>query len=551
MINDKSDLIRTRKSTKNLFFHGVLALTVANLIVKAVGLISKIALNRVVGSIGAGYYSSAYEIYAYLYVISTAGLPVALSIMIAKSRSKGRLLEARKIFDIAILLFLSIGFVFSSFMIAFSKQLSGIIGAPDTALCIVAIAPTMLFICISSCIRGYFQGYQLMGPTALSQLIEAICKVGIGVSLALWARSRGYADHIVASYTILGVTIGVLLGMIFLYIRKLFFKDSQYFSNLELSTEKRSTSHILKEMLKIAIPITLSSSVLSLTTVLDTLMVQKRLLAYGMSEMSVRIFYGDYTSLVISMFTLPTIFLYPIANSLVPVIATAHERGDKEREDRLRSLSVRIITIIAMPCAIGLGAFSKPILGLLMFKEDSVERASVWLSIASASVLFLGLISITNSFLNSVGKEKLPIISMLVGASVKLVSNYILLGKIGILGAPISTVLCYAVASSLNIIFVIKHVGVLPSVGKTLLRPFACAGISIGTSAVMYYFLPSRIDFKIGVLLAIALSAALYIILIFKSKTITEDELSVIPSSKKLIKLLRKLKILPKISENV
>lgn len=541
----KGDLIKTQKSVKNLFFSGVLVLTIANFLVKAVGLISKIALNRVVGSIGAGYYSSAYEIYAYLYVISTAGLPVALSIMISKSRSKGRLLETKKIFNIAIILFLIIGFLFSALMIALSPQLAEFIGARETSLCIVTIAPTMLFICLSSCMRGYFQGFQLMAPTAISQFIEAICKVGIGVSLALWAKSQGYSDSVVSAYTILGVTIGVFLGMIFLYVRKLFFKDELQINIDERVTDVKPTSTLLKEMLLIAIPITLSSSVLSLTTILDTIMVQNRLLEFGMNETTVKIFYGDYTSLVISLFNLPTIILYPIANALVPIISSAHERKDIKYEQKIRAFSLKLIVLIALPCAMGLGVFSKPVLDLLMFKEASVERAAPWLSIASASVIFLGLIAITNSFLNSAGHQRLPIISMLCGATVKLASNYILLGKIGILGAPISTVLCYLVASGMNIFFVVKCVGELPSIRKLFLMPFLCSLLSIGSSAVVYYFLSEIIFPKIALIFSIALAIFAYFLISMRTKTITENELLMMPGSKKLIKSLKKLKILP------
>ena len=386
-----------------------------------------------------------------------------------------------------------------------------------------------------------------MGPTAISQLIEAFCKVGIGVTLAIWARSKGYADHVVASYTILGVTIGVFLGMIFLYVRKMFFKDEEYFLDIDLDNQKRKTAELFKEMIRIAIPITLSSSVLSLTTVLDTVMVQNRLLDYGMNEISVRIYYGDYTSLVISMFTLPTIFLYPIANALVPVIATAHESGNKKREEMLRALGVRVVIIIAMPCAIGLSVFSKPILNLLMFKADSVERAGSWLSVAAVSVLFLGLISITNSFLNSVGKQKLPIISMIVGALVKLVSNYFLLGEIGIMGAPISTVLCYLAASTLNIAFVIKYVGSLPSINDAVLKPFGCATFAVLCSAITYYFIIAFINIRIATIASIFLASILYLLLIFKFKAITQEELALMPKSNLLIKLLRKIKFLPKI----
>jgi stage V sporulation protein B len=548
----KGEIEKPQRSIKNLFFSGVLVLAIANFLVKAVGLISKIALNRVVGSVGAGYYSSAYEIYAYLYVLSTSGLPVALSIMISKSRSKGRLLEAKKTLNIALTLFLIIGLTFSLIMIVFSRQLANFIGAPETFLCIIAIAPTMLFICLSSCMRGYLQGYQLMTPTAVSQFIEAICKVGIGVSLAVWARSRGDADYVVASWTILGVTCGVFFGMIFLYIRKAFFKESLYIPrDVMISEETKNAKLLLKEMLLIAIPITLSSSVLSLTTVLDTLMVQNRLLEFGMNEVGVRIYYGDYTSLVISMFTLPTILLYPIANAIVPIITTARERGNKEYEGRLRTLSIKMIALISIPCAVGLSVFSKPILELLMFKTDSVERAYPWLSIASISVIFLGIISITNAFLNSAGQQRLPIVSMLAGAIVKLVSNYILLARLGILGAPISTVLCYFVASGLNLFFVIKKVGRLPKIGIVFFSPFLCSFASICVCAMIQRLLSQIIMSRIATIIAIIMAVLSYLILILRTRTLSVEEIGVFPNAEKLIKMLTKFKILPKNSENI
>lgn len=533
------------KSTSRLFFTGVFILTISNVLVKAVGLISKIVLNRVVGSIGAGYYSSAYEIYAYLYVISTAGLPVALSILVSRCRARGRFKEAKKIFDISFVVFLVIGLIFSSLMIAFSDKIASFIGAPQTSLCIISIAPTMLFVCLSSCMRGYFQGYQLMQPTGTSQLIEAACKVGIGVAFAFFAKKQGYSDYVIAAYTILGVTIGVLLGMIYLYIKKLFFKEQSY--NLEYSQHEckdvRSRKELLKELFKIAIPITLSSSVLSLTTIIDTLMVQNRLLSTGMNEISVRVYYGDYTSLVISMFNLPTIFFYPIANALVPLISATREEGDEGKSEKIRTLSLRVITLISMPCAIGLGIFSYPILDLLMFKQSSVERAAPWLSVASVSVLFLGIIAATNTFLNASGKQKLPIISMIAGATAKLVSNYFLLGKVGMYGAPISTVICYICAATLNVYFVLKYVGRLPSIIKIFGLPFLISILSIG-SAVGIFILTGRIiPQKIATIVSIVLAIVLYVVLLFVFKGITKEDLHAIPGGNKAIKILKKLKI--------
>ena len=175
MVLKTKNIDGTKRSSASLFLSGVIILTVANVLVKTVGLISKIALNRVVGSVGAGYYSSAYEIYAFLHIISTTGLPVALSIMVSKSRARGRFKEAKKIFNMSFITFLIIGAVFAAGMILFSSNMAELISAPETTLCIIAVAPTILFVCLSSCFRGYFQGYQIMNQTAISQFIEACC----------------------------------------------------------------------------------------------------------------------------------------------------------------------------------------------------------------------------------------------------------------------------------------------------------------------------------------------------------------------------------------
>lgn len=538
----------TNKSATNLFFSGVLILTLANVLVKSMGLVSKIVLNTIVGSAGAGYYSSAYEIYAFLYIIATSGLPVALSIMVSKCRAQGRLKEARKIYNVAMVMFLIIGSLFAFLMIAFSKNIANFISAPETAICIVAVAPTILFISLSSCLRGYFQGYQLMKPTGISQFLEALGKVGIGVACAIWARSRGYEDHEVAAFTILGVTAGVFLGMVFLFIKKLFFNDKSHYEEvvLEYEPKSKSTKSIFKELLQIAIPITLSSCVLSLTIIIDTLMVQTRLLDFGMSEDLVRINYGDYTTLVVSLINLPTILIYPITNALVPLISGAIAKKNTQRVESMRALTIRVVNMISIPSALLLGVFSHGILKMMMFTDGSVDRAAPWLSLGSASVVFLGLISVTNAFLNTAGKQKYPIISMLCGAGVKIIANYILLAKIGIAGASISTVLCYLTAATLNIFFTVKFVGKLPSIQKIFGMPLLCGLVSTGLSAIIYLIFKTIIPEGIVTFISLVVLGISYIFFIIRTKTVTDEELKLLPFGEKIVSFLKKLRIFPK-----
>ena len=545
-----------KKSSANMFLSGVVILTIANIMVKSVGLISKIALNRIVGSTGAGYYSSAYEIYAFLHIISTTGLPVALSIMVSKSRARGRFKEAKKIFNISLVTFLIIGAFFAVAMIVFSQNVANLISAPETMLCIVAIAPTILFVCLSSCFRGFFQGHQMMNQTAISQFIEACCKVLIGVGFALWARAQGYPDHIVAAFTILGVTSGVFFGMVYLYIKKLLFKDKALNKEylVEINSKNgfcvceddncKSTKQLMKELLAIAVPITISSAVLSLTVIIDTFMVQRRLLAFGMGGDLVRIYYGDYTSLVVSMSNLPTVLFYPIASALVPLISASVEAKDYASSEKMRSLSLRVINMISIPCALGMSVFAFPLLELLMFKQDSVSRAAPWLSVASISVIFLGLIASTNTFLNTTGKQRLPIISMLVGAAAKLISNYFLVGSLGMYGAPLSTVVCYLCAAIMNIFFTVRYVGKLPDIKKSLLKPIACSAISIGLSALIYLLISTFIYSRIATVLCVFLAILGYLFLVVKTKTVTEEEFLMLPSGEKIVKCLKKIKFI-------
>ena len=146
------------KNTSKLFFSGVIVLTVTNLIVKAIGLMFKIPMNHIVGDEGMGYYNSAYTFYTYLYMVSTAGLPTAISIMISDSRAKRQLKQAKSIYRIAMTVFCIIGVVSMLIMFFGSGLMSKAIGAENTKYSIMAIAPTLFFICIASALRGYFQG---------------------------------------------------------------------------------------------------------------------------------------------------------------------------------------------------------------------------------------------------------------------------------------------------------------------------------------------------------------------------------------------------------
>ena len=528
---------KVKNSTK-LFFSGVVVLTVANLLVKAIGLLFKIPMNKVVGDTGMGYYTSAYTIYTFFYMISTSGLPIAVSILISESRTKGQLRQIKKIFRTTVALFFAIGLVGMLAMIFGADLFASMLKASPTSACIMAIAPTLFFICISSALRGYFQGFQQMVPTAVSELIEALCKLAVGIVLALYAIDQNYPIHIVAAYAAFGLTIGAGLGMIFLCISKLLFKETRYTAEFVeiagVSDETTPTSKILARLVKVALPITISASVMSLTNMIDMVIVQRLLQETGMSQLEATTVYGNYTTLAVPMFNLPPVLVYPISAAIIPLLSVAHSQGDKKRTRTIMESALRVAVLIGVPCAFGMSALARPILSLFFRVESSVEMAYPLLRLLAPSSLFVCILSITNAILQACGKERKPVISMLCGAVVKVVSNYFLIQIIGMRGTPISTFLCYLTVTCLNFRFVSKYADIVPNIRRVFLRPFIC-GLLCAATALGSYALVSRfIGNTVSTLVAIACAGIVYLFLIFFTGAVVAEDVRLLPKGDKI-----------------
>ncbi|MBE6598789.1 MAG: polysaccharide biosynthesis protein, partial [Ruminococcaceae bacterium] len=362
MAYDKADEKKGRcaKNRTKLFTKGVFILTAANIVIKLAGLLFKVPMNYIVGDTGMGYYGSAYSIYTFLYMLSTAGLPVAVSIMVAEGRSAGRFMQVRKVFRTALLIFCAVGCVGSGAMLIFAGRLAALIGSEPSVFCIAAIAPTLLFICISSAFRGYFQGCEAMIPIAVSQLIEALGKLILGIGAALYSIRMGYGIHVTAAYAVSGVSVGSLIGMLYLMAAKLFFRDPREGEGLHVSAETTSSAALLKRFAAISLPITVSSSVMSLSGMIDTVLIQRMLRLSGMGQEAATTLYGNYTSLALPMFNLPPVLIYPITCALIPLLTSARAVVDMKQTGRLVTSSLRAAVLIGMPCAIGLASLSYP-----------------------------------------------------------------------------------------------------------------------------------------------------------------------------------------------
>lgn len=526
------------------FFSGVAILAISTFIVKIIGLFYKIPMMIYLGAEGMGYFNSAYDIYSLFFVIATTGIPVAISILVSENKAQGRINNIKKIYKISLVVLGTLGFIGTFALLIFHSKMAELIRNDLAASSILAISPTLFLICISSAIRGYFQGNQMMLPTAISQVIEAVGKLLLGLGFAIIAINKGYSVPKVASYATLGLTLSIALSLLFLILFKLFYRIRNAH---ECLTSTDSNISITKQLLKIAIPITLSSTILSLTKIIDMTMILRRLNDIGYTQEQANSVYGAYSTMAVSIYNLPTTLVSAIALPLVPMLAASIETKDTVKEKSVMSSSLKLTALIGFPAGLGISVFSKPILSLLFStQEKEIEYVAPLLSLLGLSIFLASMITITNAILQAYQLVNKPIISMIAGTVVKVITSYSLIGneRINIYGAPISTFFSVVVIVSLNLYFIIKRTGKFESVYHIFIKPFIASMISIICGLGIYIILHSFVSTTILILSTILFVGIIYILTVLKLKVIDETEISMLPQGNSLLKLLKKSKLI-------
>lgn len=532
-------------SSKKRFVSGVSALTLSALLVKVIGLLYKIPLLHVLGAEGMGYFNAAYEIYTLFFVISTAGLPVAVSVLIAESAAGGRMKNVARIHKISFAIFAAVGAVGTLCMslgaLAFSRWLE----SEGAYLSILAISPTVLFVCASGAMRGFFQGCQNMVPTAISQVIEAVGKLVLGLTFALLAARRGCSIGACAAFAVLGVTAGTLISCLYLLIEKHAFRLVCPNDRVDLSVETRRD--IFRRLMLLAVPVTLSSSLAGVSRIVDMTMLLRRLQTVGFPADVSAAMYGSYSTLAVPVYHLPASLVAGISVALVPTLTAAIEEKNGQKASELIASSLRLCALVALPCGAGITLFARPILSLLFSGEgDSVALAAPLLTVLGLSVFSSCLAAVTNAVLHAYKKASLPIYSMLAGTAVKILSAYLLIGmrEVGIMGAPVSTLLCNLVSVALNLYYIDRETHFFASLPSLFARPLVATLLSVGGALISYNLL-YRYAFSetVAFLISLGLCGALYLLCSVRLGAFSREDMEMLPSGERLLAVLMKIKL--------
>lgn len=509
---------------------------------KILGAIYKIPLGNMLGNEGYALFLSSYNIYSVFLMLATAGLPVALSRMISAANSQGRTFQVRRTFRVAQSAFCILGIICTSIMLLFPDWLaSEVLHNPDASESIFVLAPSVLMCCIMSSYRGFTQGHGNMIPTTVGQVLEVLAKVIVGLALAWYLTSGGYDISVSSAGAVFGVTVGSLVALLYMMIAKRKLYGYEAVAQPDVPDSKSS---ILRELIRIGVPIALGSIVLSLVNLIDSSQCMGRLQdAAGFSYKEAKELYGTY-GYAQTLFNLPGAFITPLTISIIPAIVMNLSNGKRDDASKISEDSLRIAAAICLPMGVGLSVLSDPIIRVLY--SDLHESGPMLLFTLGFASIFVCMYLMSTAVLQANGNEKLTLISILTGGLVKIVVNYILVGNpdINIYGAPIGTLCCYLAMCIMNYIFMCKKLDKAPKLGRVLGRPLLSTLIMAVVAYGVYTLCASvlapvgRLNLIVDLGAAIVAAVAVYVVFAIKLRAITAEDMSLIPKGQKIARIL-------------
>lgn len=524
-------------SSHSRFIKGAAILAVAGVGVRFIGAAMKILLVGIIGDEGIGLYQMSYPIYSTLLAISTAGIPVAVSKLVAENVTVSDYRGALRVFRIALLILALTGLVIALLLFFSAGSIVRILDSdPRATLAIMAIAPAIFFVTMMSALRGFFQGQQYMFPTAASQVVEQVGRLLVALALAVLLLPRGleYAAAGAAFGTVAGGALGLLLLLPLYYLRRPDFmkkiRDQQ-------KSAPQTAGRIIRQIFGLAIPITFGSLIMPLLSLIDLAIVPGRLSAIGFTKQQATALFGQLTGLAGSVVYFPNVVTLALSMSLVPAISEALVLRDRGLVRSRSAVSIKLTALFTLPAAIGLYLLAGPVI-IVLFGLENAE-AGYALAYMSWSVIPLGFYVSTTGILQGLGKTVTPVVNMAVGGAVKSVLAWFLTAvpALHVGGAALATVIGTAVAALLNLYMVARHTGWRFRAGELLLLPGLCVALMALAVRVGYRYLfplfesilSMRMAYSAALLLVIGGGVAVYGFALLLTGCLTRKELELIP----------------------
>lgn len=501
------------------FLPGALILSLSGILSRLCGAIFRIPLTNLVGPQAMGYFGSAYSVYNFLLALATSGIPTGISAMVARAAANRRHGDIPAVMGFAAAFFLSFSGIVTLLGVSFARPLAVLMNSEEAFYCVLAIVPAVFFITVVALIRGFFQGYRNMVPTALSNLIEAALKLVAGYGFAFVLHLRGYSPSVVVGGAMMGVTLGTVISALFMVLRYLL-RGKQY-RIPAAAGEKTPRRLLIRDFFAVTFPVILSAVTVNLMGALDACFVVNRMKPFfGVDGANFR--WGCYGSMAMTLFNLPSFLLVSVGTSLIPSVSAARARKDVSSLRATVDSALSLSAVLAFGCGFGLSAVSEGAITLFYGGQsaEAITLSSRLLSVLSPALVCVGLTNVTASVLQGVGKAQMSVVSVAVGSVIKTIVAYVTVAipRCNVFGAPLSTNLAYPVMLALNLAFLKKYAGVTPSFSEILFKPLVsalgCWGAVVSARPVLFAFF----GVPWSVFAEIALGGVVYIALLFLLK---------------------------------
>ncbi len=582
------------------FLKGAAVMTMSMIIVKVLGFVDKIMISNLYAyfgdsyaAIGTGLYSNAYEIYIPLFTIATAGFPIAVSRLISESISQKRYNDVRRIHKVSIPFFTITGTVCFLIMFCSSFFYIKIINSPYSLYAMLMLSPAILFGCLVSIYRGYFEGQRNMFPTAISEVIEAGSKLLFGLGIAYVIMKTGSdsykatgtvfgltfsgknaeldAMYTIMSFSVAGAISGIVLGslacFIFLFLRYKIGGDGipeEYYRN---SVEARSKRETFVRMFKTAIPIGLTALVMNIGTLVDAAVIQNVLHSLAITnggeiveqyksmgvDLSDQIpknpdkitlhtaLWGCYGA-ALPLMQLVTAVTQAFGTAAMPNVASAWTKGDKAELKTSIETVLRLTMLFTLPAGLGLTALALPIMDIVYASSTQVIIGAQVLKVMGFTAIVIACVVPLCSMLQGIGRVDLPLKIYTVGILIKVATTWLFVRvvPINIQGGSVGSLIAYSVMLAVSMYLLVKHSGVMPDFVSTVVKPLISAVFCAVVAYFSYILFEKYLPLIVATVLSILLAGIIYITFLLLLKTFTRNELKFLPKGEKVVTLLEK-----------
>lgn len=553
---------------------GFTILSAASIINKLLGVLYVPILTLILGDLGNGIYDAGYKIYQLVFMITNAGIPVAISKLISEQIASNRYDVSYRTLKISSSLLISIGAFTSIITVLFAKQMSALVGWPESYMTILALSPTMLFTAVSCTFRGYFQGRSNMVPTSISQIVEQAVNTIFTILFAwvMYRYGRNYAllhgitgeveiNLEAVKFAAAGGTVGTSLGALVsaLYLCRTYIKNKagilkEIAQSVQSEQFKYSTKKILKKIFQYSIPITLGSVAIYTASLIDLSFTKSRLIAGGFSVTEAIALYGIFSTKYLKVLFIPITLATALATTILPSISAAAAIDDRVLLGRRIYRSLKTILMIIVPAAVGMTVMAKPIIHILF---PTTPNGWDLLMIGSWTMVIISVVSIQTAILQGIGKTYVPTIHMVIGLVLKLFINYNLIAikSVNIKGAVIGSAVCYIFAGYMNYRSIKKYTGVRLNIKRLFNRPLSVSIIMGFFVLLIYEGLTFMTDWFIKSIFfqslicggaAIAAGGAIYYLLMIIAKGITAEDIRSLPMGNRILEYTGKVPFMKK-----